>query len=64
MKKNEKRAGKTKKVQRHIGIDLHTDCFTFCVLLEGAEPETRTHGRCRAAWSGSLKYFGLAMRLR
>ena len=42
MKKNKKRVKKPKQVKRHIGIDLHTDCFTFCILLEGAEPETHT----------------------
>ena len=42
MKKNKKRAGKSRKVKRHIGIDLHTDCFTFCILRKKAEPETHT----------------------
>ena len=42
MKKSEKRAWKTKKAQRHIGIDLDTDCFTFCILWKGSEPETHT----------------------
>ena len=33
---------KAKKVKRYIGINLHTDCFTFCMLQEGSEPETHT----------------------
>lgn len=32
----------SKKLKRHIGIDLHTNSFTACFLLEGAEPETHT----------------------
>ena len=27
---------------RYIGIDLHTDSFTTCILRKGAEPETHT----------------------
>ena len=42
MKKNKKQAKKPKQVKRYIGIDLHTDCFTFCILRKGAEPETHT----------------------
>ena len=34
-------------VQRRIGIDMHTDCFTFCILLR-ERSRRRTHGRCRA----------------
>ena len=33
---------KEKHLKRYIGIDLHTDCFTACILQEGAEPETHT----------------------
>ena len=42
MKKPKQKMKKAKKVKRYIGIDLHTDCFTFCMLQEGSEPETHT----------------------
>ena len=40
--KKEKKMKRAKQVKRYIGIDLHTDCFTFCMLQEGSEPETHT----------------------
>ena len=33
---------RNKKLKRHIGIDLHTNSFTACFLLEGAEPQSHT----------------------
>ena len=31
---------KEKNRKRYIGVDLHSNSFTACILLEGAEPET------------------------
>ena len=48
---------RNKKLKRHIGIDLHTNSFTAC-LMEGAEPETHTmrlHGGDQARFIEMLQ---------
>ena len=40
MKKQKREVRKEKNRKRYIGVDLHSNSFTACILLEGAEPET------------------------
>ena len=42
MKKQKKVMRKAKNMKRHIGIDLHTNSFTACILREGADAESIT----------------------
>ena len=42
MKKQKRVARKAKNTKRYIGVDLHSDCFTACFMMEGAEPEMMT----------------------
>ena len=42
MRKQRRVAKKAKNRQRYIGVDLHSNSFTACIFMEGAEPETLT----------------------
>ena len=42
MKKQKKVMRKAKNMKRHIGIDLHTNSFTACILREGVDAESLT----------------------